>query len=275
MQRAIGSHRHQSVISLVIEAGYHGWYTLMRRLVMVKALLFDFGGTLDGPTHWLDRFLAQYQAAGVEISRAELDPAFDHATKTGYGATRIVARFRLTELIRFLVGHQLEFLRAKGPEPIKAMIEQAGGPGRHRMVEKITGSFVNETKAGMLESKRAIEGLRARFKMGVVSNFYGNLGTILEEAGFKNYFGVIADSSQLKVFKPEPGIFQAALKSLGLRPEETAMIGDSLDKDCAPARKLGMRTVWYQAHPNGIADREGIADFTIVSLAGLNQITWG
>jgi putative hydrolase of the HAD superfamily len=274
MQRTIKNLRYRFVISLVIEAGNHGWYTLMRLLAMIKALLFDFGGTLDGPAHWLDRFLAQYHAAGIEISRAQLDPGFDHATKTAYGATRIVARFRLTDLIRFLVGHQLEFLRANGPPSIRTMIEDAGGPGRHRIVEKITASFVSETKAGMNESRRAIEGLRNKFKMGVVSNFYGNLGTILDEAGFEKYFAAIADSSQLKIFKPDPGIFQAALKSLKLKPEEAAMIGDSLDKDCAPARHLGMRTVWYQAHPNGISDREGVADFTIMSLEGLYKVAW-
>jgi HAD superfamily hydrolase (TIGR01549 family) len=246
----------------------------MRLLEMVKGLLFDFGGTLDGPTHWLDRFLAQYRASGIEISREELDPAFDHATKTGYGATRIVARFGLTDLVRFLVGQQFEFLCARGPAAIKAMIESAGGAGRHRMVERVTASFVSETRLGMEASRRVIQGLGNKFAMGVVSNFYGNLETILEEGGLRKYFAAIADSSRLKVFKPDPGIFQAALRSLRLSPGEAAMVGDSLSKDCAPARQLGMRTVWYQAHPNGLADREGVADFTIATLEGLNGIAW-
>jgi len=274
MQRSFAAPRHQSIISPVIEAVEHGWYTLNRLLVMVKGLLFDFGGTLDGPTHWLDRFLAQYRAAGIEIERAELDPAFDHGTKTGYSATKIVSRFRLMELVRFLVGHQMEFLRARGPERIRTMIENAGGPGRHRIVEKVTSSFVTETKAGMAESRRALDGLGNKFAMGVVSNFYGNLETILEDGGIRKYFSAIADSSRVKIFKPEPGIYQAALKSLRLPPAEVAMIGDSLGKDCKPAHQLGMRTVWYQPHPNGIADSEGIADFTITSLEGLNRIVW-
>ena len=274
MQPSFAGLRHQSVIPSVIEAVGRGWYTLRRLLVMVKGLLFDFGGTLDGPTHWLDRFLAQYRAAGIEIERAELDPAFDHATKTGYGATKIVSRFGLTDLIRFLVGHQMEFLRANGPERIRTMIEGADGKGRHRMVEQVTSSFVTETKAGMADSRRALDSLGNKFAMGVVSNFYGNLETILEDGAIRNYFSAIADSSRVKIFKPEPGIFQAALKSLRLSPADAAMIGDSLDKDCKPAHQLGMRTVWYQPHPNGIADRDAIVDFTIASLEGLNRIAW-
>jgi HAD superfamily hydrolase (TIGR01549 family) len=243
-------------------------------MVSIKALLFDFGGTLDGPTHWLDRFLAQYRAAGIEISRGELDPAFDYATRTGYGATRVVSRFRLNDLVRFLVGQQLEYLRARGPEHLSRRIEDAPGKERHQLVERITESFVRETKAGLAESKASLASLKNRFKLGVVSNFYGNLDAILDEAGMGKLFAAVADSSKLKLFKPDPGIFTAALKSLRLESTEAAMVGDSLDKDCAPARRLGLRTVWYNAHPNGRGDSEGVADFTIGSLAGLNEIDW-
>jgi HAD superfamily hydrolase (TIGR01549 family) len=243
-------------------------------MALVKALLFDFGGTLDGPSHWLDRFLTQYRATGIEISRGELDPAFDHATKTGYAATRVISRFGLTDLIRFLVGQQLEYLRASGPAPVREMIEKADGKQRHKIVEQITAAFVRETKAGLAESKSLLASLKDRFRLGVVSNFYGNLDAILGESGMEKLFAAVADSSKLKVFKPDPGIFRAALKSLRLDSTEAAMVGDSLDKDCAPARRLGLRTVWYNAHPNGRGDSEGVADFTIGSLAGLNDINW-
>jgi len=243
-------------------------------MVSIKALLFDFGGTLDGPTHWLDRFLTQYRATGIEIGRDELDPAFDHATKTGYGASRVIARFRLTDLVRFLVGQQIEHLRANGPELIRQMIANADSKQRHRIVEEITGSFVRETKDGLAESKTLLMGLKSHFKLGVVSNFYGNLDAILEEAGMLHLFAAVADSSKLKLFKPDPGIFTATLKSLHLESTEAAMVGDSLDKDCAPAHRLGLRTVWYNAHPNGRGDGEGVADFTISSLKGLININW-
>src|SRR5690242_2557093 len=118
-------------------------------MASITALLFDFGGTLDGPTHWLDRFLTSYRAAGIEISRAELDLAFDHATKIGYGATRVVARFGMTDLVRFLVGHQFEYLRKSGPDAIRKTLDDSGAAGRHRFVEAVTNSFVRESAAGL------------------------------------------------------------------------------------------------------------------------------
>jgi FMN phosphatase YigB (HAD superfamily) len=242
----------------------------------ISALLFDFGGTLDGPAHWLDRFLGAYRAAGVEIGRAELDPAFDHATRTGYGATRIITRFGLTDLVRFLVGHQLEYLRQSGAPKVRAMLEEGGAKGRHRLVETVTTSFVRETTAGLEHSRKVIAALKGRFRMGIVSNFYGNLDRILADARLNRFFDAVADSSRVGIFKPETGIFEVALKKMHCASESSAMIGDSLAKDCAPAKKLGLTTVWLRTDPNypvpeGAA---ALADFTISSIDEVARLQW-
>ena len=242
-------------------------------MATVSTLLFDFGGTLDGPAHWLDRFLSSYRTAGIAITRAELDPAFDHATRMGYGATRIVARFGMTDLVRFLVGHQFEYLRKSGPEQLRATLEKSGAAGRHRFVEAVTNSFVRETSAGLAHSRDIVGPLKSRFKMGVVSNFYGNLDRVLEEAKLDRFFTAVVDSSRVGIFKPDVGIFEAALKKIQCTPESVAMIGDSLGKDCAPARKLGMRTVWLCTEPRGGED-SAAADVTIRSIDEVAQIQW-
>jgi FMN phosphatase YigB (HAD superfamily) len=242
-------------------------------MATVTALLFDFGGTLDGPLHWLDRFLASYRAAGIEILRQELDPAFEHATRIGYGATKVVARFGLTDLVRFLVGHQFEYLRESGPVPIRAMLDESGAPGRHRFVENVTKSFVRQTSVGLAHGRAILGPLRKRFQLGIVSNFYGNLDRVLGEAKLDRIFAAVADSSRVGICKPEVGIFEAALKMMRCAPESAAMIGDSLAKDCAPARKLGMHTVWLRTGPQG-ADDASAADITITSLDEVAKIQW-
>jgi putative hydrolase of the HAD superfamily len=242
-------------------------------MAATTALLFDFGGTLDGPTHWLDRFLVSYSAAGVEITRAELDPAFGSATRTGYGATRVVARFGLTDTVRFLVGHQFEYLRKSGPDALRQRLDGSGAAGRHRLVEAVTNSFVRETSAGLAHSRDVLGVLSGRFKLGIVSNFYGNLDRVLEEAKLDRLFMAVADSSRIGVFKPEPGIFEAALEKIHCAPESAAMIGDSPGKDCLPAKKIGMRTVWLRTPSHRDEDFDG-ADVTIRSIDELTQIKW-
>lgn len=242
-------------------------------MATITTLLFDFGGTLDGSAHWLDRFLLSYRAAGIEIPRTDLDPAFDHATRIGYGATRVVSRFGMTDLVRFLVGHQFEYLRKSGPDPLRATLDNSDASGRHRLVEAVTNSFVRETSAGLAHSRAVVGALKSRFKMGIVSNFYGNLERILEEAKLDRLFAAVADSSRVGIFKPEAGIFEGALKKLHCVPEAAAMIGDSLAKDCAPARKLGMRTVWLRTEPHAGED-SAAADVLIRSIDEIAQIQW-
>jgi len=242
-------------------------------MATVSTLLFDFGGTLDGPAHWLDRFLSSYRAAGIVITRAELDPAFDHATRIGYGATRVVARFGLTDLVRFLVGHQFEYLRKSGPDQLRARLDDSGAAGRHRLVEAVTSSFVRETSAGLAHSREVIGPLHSRFKMAIVSNFYGNLDRVLEEAKLDRFFATVADSSRIGIFKPAPGIFEDVLKKLQCQPQSAAMIGDSLIKDCAPAHNLGMRTVWLCTESR-CGEESAAADVTIRSIDEVAQLLW-
>lgn len=246
---------------------------------MITALLFDFGGTLDGPTHWLDRFLDRYLAAGIEISREELDPAFDHANRAGYRAGKVMQRFGLNELVRFLVGNQFEYLRKEGSGRIRAMLETAGAQGRYRTVEEMTAAFASDTGAGLAHSRGVLEDLKARYRLGVVSNFYGNLDRILAEARLDKLFDAMIDSSRIGIFKPEPGIFAAALKALKVAPSGAAMVGDSIEKDCAPAHRLGLKTVWYR--PSDQFDRGAMApkadarvDYTIHALGELKSIKW-
>jgi FMN phosphatase YigB (HAD superfamily) len=245
---------------------------------MISALLFDFGGTLDGPAHWLDRFLAQYRAAGIDLSREGLDPAFDHATRVAYRAGDPIRRFSLRDLVRFLVGQQSEHLRREGPPPIRATIAAMDARGRHRLIEAVTESFTAETLRGLEHSHTVLEHLRPHFQIAIVSNFYGNLDRILAEARLAKLVDAAIDSSRVGIFKPAPGIFEAALGALGVKADASAMIGDSLNKDCAPARRLGLTTVWY--HPpgsNGVAPTREVrahADYTIAALEEIAEIAW-
>jgi HAD superfamily hydrolase (TIGR01509 family) len=211
------------------------------------AILFDFGGTLDCPSHWLDRFLAHYRAAEFDITREELDPAFNFATKAGYSAGKAMERFKLGDLIRFLVGNQFEYLRAEGPDRFRDALGKMDARERFRNVERVRESFLKETAAGLARGREILARLKPQFRLGVLSNWYGNLEVILDEAGISRSLDAIIDSTKVRAFKPDPVIFQAALKALRTTPSETAMVGDSMSKDMAPAHHIGMRTVFIRA----------------------------
>jgi len=250
------------------------------------AILFDFGGTLDCPSHWLDRFLTHYRAAGFDIIRDELDPAFDFATKAGYAAGKAMERFKLGELVRFLVGNQFEYLRGEGPERFKEALGKMDSGERFRSVERVRESFLKETIAGLARSKEILVRLKPHFRLGVISNWYGNLDAIIADAGMSRFFDAIIDSTRVRAFKPDPAIFQAALTMLHTTAHQTAMVGDSMNKDMAPAHRLGMRTVFLRsighehepaASPAQSSNGSGAnfaPDYTIDSLEEILSLAW-
>jgi FMN phosphatase YigB (HAD superfamily) len=242
----------------------------------MRAILFDFGGTLDFPQHWLDRFLSHYRAAGIEIERSELDLAFDAATRTAYGAGDKIWDYGLSDMVGYLIGLQFDNLREHGPLTVREHLRSAAADGIiGQLAHRISSGFVTESLGGLERSRNVLVSLAGRFKLGVVSNFYGNLNRVLAGAGFGTIVHALADSGRLGIYKPDVRIFEAALAQLGVAPADAAMVGDSLDKDCAPARRLGMRTVWLrQSELSQREPKTEFVDFTIESLAELENLEW-
>jgi FMN phosphatase YigB (HAD superfamily) len=243
----------------------------------MRAILFDFGGTLDFPRHWLDRFVAHYQASGIAIERTELDRAFRIATQQAYACSATLQNYSLSQLVDFLVELQLEDLLKYGPGASRRPLAEPCSD--HRLIAlkmQIRDSFVAESLVGFDISRPLLASLARRFKIAVVSNFYGNLDRIIAEADLAPAVTVTADSGLLGFYKPDPRIFAAALAQLGVHPHDAMMVGDSISKDCEPARAMGMTTVWLRHREfNG---REAAAsdpvDFTIDSLEELKDFEW-
>lgn len=239
----------------------------------MRAILFDFGGTLDYPQHWLDRFLTHYHAEGLRLSRIELDPAFDAATRAAYHATATLKDYNLKELLDYLVDQQMTFLSTNG---LLKMRNSASYQGTNDLItdlaSRIADRFLRETVVGLAHSRQVLDGLATQITLGVVSNFYGNLDRVLADNGFSALVAGIADSGRIGIYKPDPALYQRALEMIGVAGHDTLMVGDSLAKDCVPARSLGMRTVWLR-HPETPAPAEltGAADFTITRIEELTR----
>lgn len=130
-----------------------------------------------------------------------------------------------------------------------------------------------------------LEQLKARgFRLGAVTNrgWSGpRFWRELDDLGLAPFFETVAVSCEVGYLKPHPRIFQVALEDMGLRPEETAMVGDSLRADVAGARALGMLAIWRRPPRDEpveeTADRpqddgEVAPDYTIDSIAQLLEL---
>ena len=87
----------------------------------------------------------------------------------------------------------------------------------------------------------------AGYRIGCVTNrAFGGPAFVeeVEEQGLADLLEVMSVSCELGYMKPHPQIFQHALQGLGVTPQETVMVGDSLRADVQGAQKLGMTAVW-------------------------------
>ena len=84
------------------------------------------------------------------------------------------------------------------------------------------------------------------YKIGVIANQSPGTTTRLEKWGFLKYIDVVAASAELGVAKPDRAIFDRAFEMAGCTAQEAVMIGDRLDNDICPAKKLGMKAIWIR-----------------------------
>jgi HAD superfamily hydrolase (TIGR01509 family) len=93
------------------------------------------------------------------------------------------------------------------------------------------------------EVPAALERLKARFRMSVISNSNGTVRDKLQRVGLAPYFEAILDSHEEGVEKPDPAIFRAAMERTGARAGQSLYVGDFYHIDVAGARAAGMQAM--------------------------------
>jgi putative hydrolase of the HAD superfamily len=80
-------------------------------------------------------------------------------------------------------------------------------------------------------------------RIGLISNTERCLTSFQEHFSLEGLFDATLSSSDHGYMKPHPSIFEAALRQLGVTPDQAMMVGDSVLQDIHGARRMGMRAV--------------------------------
>jgi putative hydrolase of the HAD superfamily len=99
-----------------------------------------------------------------------------------------------------------------------------------------------------------LESLRPRFNLAVISNFDGRLRMILEHLGVSQFFSHVFLSSELGADKPDPLIYDRALKLSGTAPNETMHVGDDPVRDWRGAEGAGLSVFHLDRPRNSLRD---------------------
>jgi putative hydrolase of the HAD superfamily len=116
--------------------------------------------------------------------------------------------------------------------------------------------------------------LRERgLKMALVSNTLIPgfvLDKHLQMHDLLEFFPVRVYSSALGVCKPHPRIFEAALDQVGVNARDALFVGDVVRKDIVGAQRVGMRAVLRK--PQAVNGHHRVADFVIRRISELHNI---
>lgn len=94
-----------------------------------------------------------------------------------------------------------------------------------------------------------IRSLRGKYKTGLISNNWGDLRESLVREKFDDAFEYIIISAEVGVAKPDPKIFQIALKQAGVRPKEAVFV-DDFYVNIEGCEKVGMKGIYFKDAPS-------------------------
>lgn len=214
-----------------------------------EGYLFDFGGTLDTRgEHWSKVLWLAYQKVEVPVSWDDFWQTYCN-TEHRLGSEQIIMPYNtFRHTLDTKIEMQLEWLTYSG-------ILKLDRGTLKKMHDEILDTAYDEVKQVTAESKQALEKLHRRnIPMVLVSNFYGNINTVLREFGLSQYFVEVIESADVNIRKPDPRIWQLGIEALQkhyteLTPADITVVGDSQEKDIQPAQSLGCKTLLRSNRP--------------------------
>ena len=223
----------------------------------INTIIFDLGYTLmyyDAP--WPESFITAGMAL-LDVLRPEIKTTLDDKAILD----------SLLQRIQEYPGPQDDYRQKTSLEVLKIVLKDSGLPllpepilrdGLRAMFAEAETHWQAET-----DSLSVLTDLHEHgYKLAVVSNAMddANIQRLVDKCAIRHLLRTVISSAAFGFAKPNPGIFRYALDQCTSRPEETLMVGDSLEFDVAGAHALGMRTVWITRRVHKWEEKLAVAD---------------
>lgn len=214
----------------------------------IKGIIFDYGGTIDtNSLHWSEVLWEGYEHVGVPVCKEEFRTSYVFAERALAKHPYIKPEHNFLDLL--IIKCDLET-----GDLVERKIWNTTEEDRKAKSDAIAHYCYDYVLNVLKTSREVIEQLSKRYPLVLVSNFYGNIQTILKD--FKlEYFQDIIESAVVGVRKPDPKIFQLGVDALRkvtntddktMPADSIVVVGDSFSKDIVPANSIGCKTVWIK-----------------------------
>lgn len=202
-----------------------------------KAIFFDVGNTLLLPHPSVEEVCAEIlKSHGIDVSLMELKTALNVADKAYEERYWADDSFWMNEVetSRFWVGlYQL-------------MLDELGVNGeKQQLATEIYERFGEaqnwQPYPDVLPTLKKLR--EAGFIIGLISNWDTRLTSLAIEIGLSPYLDFVISSANVGLLKPQPQIFNLALKRAGVKAQESLHVGDHYYADIMGARTVGITPV--------------------------------
>jgi HAD superfamily hydrolase (TIGR01549 family) len=191
----------------------------------IEWVFIDVGGPIVDDGRWvayLERALAaRLRELGYDVTDEQVARYRDEAVKSR------VSRPTVAVLTRFVDDE------AAAVEVFRSIYRELKNEPDEVFVE------LNAVREGAPEG---LGRLAERYRLATVTNNINEVADLLERVGVGSYFDFHWISETAGCAKPAPEFFAGALERAGCEPGAALTVGDRLDNDVGPAKRLGMWT---------------------------------
>jgi len=231
---------------------------------MTEGWIFDFGGTIDTDgCHWGQMLWHAYERLGMGVKERHFRDAYVYGERALERNPLIKSEYSFRKTLEIKLRLELENLCLTGRWNADERAFQA-------TQQRLADDLYQRTQATIARNAAILRQIKRGKPMALVTNFYGNMPTVLEEFGLTDLFDHVIESAAVGIRKPDQRIFRLAIDALGLPAEQIVSVGDSFYKDIEPSKQLGCKTVWLKGE-GWTAKRydENFPDKVVTSLAEL------
>lgn len=178
-----------------------------------ELILFDFSGTLAKLNFRPKKFFSKLNNFGIKVESEE----------------------KAKEIFKFL-GNLIGFCD-NWQELTEKFLEKYFFDFSDNLSKKLTNFFKEEIKFVLFSDSKYVFSLP--IKKAVLS---GNSRFLIENVGLPKSIKIFTPV-ETKYVKPDPRAFLVPLKEFNVEPKKVLMVGDEIERDLIPAKKLGMEAI--------------------------------
>ncbi len=116
-------------------------------------------------------------------------------------------------------------------------------------IDALASTYIEELPVDnhlFLDTIEVLEYLSKKYNLHIITNGFEEVQHLkLQNSGIKKYFSTVTTSEEVGLKKPNPVIFEIALKKASVSPHTSIMIGDSFEADIIGAKNAGMKTLFF------------------------------